>query len=266
MEDERITVRGREFTIENQSSYGSTARVSISGSRIRIRIPRFMRKNDAIDVYNKFREWAVRKIEKMDPAELDPKPKFLEFLDGQEITVMGRGLVIRISEREGRSRTSIQGNAVRVFIPQGMDPEQKKRKVYLLVRRCIIRSMAESVNRRTNELNSFGFVFNGIRLRDQMTRWGSCSRRTRNISLNFRVLFAPEGIMDYVIVHELAHLNQPNHSEKFWSLVGSVIPDYKERKRWLHKNGNKLGVYEKAAMTPNESHSAYPFAGPVLKS
>ena len=78
-----------------------------------------------------------------------------------------------------------------------------------------------------------------ITIRDQKTRWGSCSGRG-TLSFNWRLILAPPEILDYVVVHELCHLTHMNHSKEFWNLVGSVIPDYKTRRKWLKENGHTL--------------------------
>lgn len=80
---------------------------------------------------------------------------------------------------------------------------------------------------------------NRITVRQQKSRWGSCSSKG-NINLNLRLILAPVNIIDYVIVHELCHMREMNHSKKFWNLVQSIFPDYKECKAWLKSNGSAL--------------------------
>ncbi len=84
-----------------------------------------------------------------------------------------------------------------------------------------------------------GGNYTSITVRDQKTRWGSCSGRG-TLSFNWRLILAPPEILDYVVVHELCHLTHMNHSKDFWNLVGSVIPDYKIRRKWLKENGHTL--------------------------
>lgn len=76
----------------------------------------------------------------------------------------------------------------------------------------------------------------GLRISSARTRWGSCSRKGR-LSFSWRLVMAPLEVVDYVIVHELAHLREMNHSQAFWALVEAMLPDYKQRRAWLKKNG-----------------------------
>lgn len=78
-----------------------------------------------------------------------------------------------------------------------------------------------------------------IFIKDQKTRWGSCSAKG-NINYNFRLVMAPETIVDYIVVHELCHLAHLNHSRDFWDMVGRYYPGYKDAKKWLKDNGSSL--------------------------
>ncbi|WP_436909032.1 M48 family metallopeptidase [Halosimplex marinum] len=87
--------------------------------------------------------------------------------------------------------------------------------------------------------DEMGVEYDRIELRNQRTRWGSCSTNGA-LSLNWRLVMAPRGPIDYVIVHELAHLVESDHNREFWRIVGKQLPDYKEHADWLDKNSIKL--------------------------
>ena len=80
----------------------------------------------------------------------------------------------------------------------------------------------------------YHFSFNKIYIKNQKTRWGSCSKKS-NLNLNYKILFLPKDLQDYIIVHEICHLKEFNHSHKFWSLVGQALPNYLEIKKELRK-------------------------------
>lgn len=84
-----------------------------------------------------------------------------------------------------------------------------------------------------------GVSYGRITIRNQKSRWGSCSAKG-NLNFNCLLVKVPEEVRDYVIVHELCHRIEMNHSAQFWKLVESVLPDYKERRKWLKENGNAL--------------------------
>lgn len=78
----------------------------------------------------------------------------------------------------------------------------------------------------------YGFLYNTIAIRNQQSRWGSCSIK-RNLNFNYRILFLPPELVDYIVVHELCHLQEFNHASAFWQLVARTIPDYREHKAIL---------------------------------
>ncbi len=80
-----------------------------------------------------------------------------------------------------------------------------------------------------------------IAVREQKTRWGSCSAKG-NINLNWKLIMAPVDVLDYVLVHELCHLKELNHSKKYWQLVESIVPQYKVYRKWLKENGDRLSI------------------------
>ena len=84
-----------------------------------------------------------------------------------------------------------------------------------------------------------GVTVSRITIRSQRTRWGSCSARG-NLNLNCLLMLCPEEIRDYVVVHELSHRLELNHSPRFWAQVERVLPDYRERRRWLKENGTPI--------------------------
>src|SRR6056297_1175120 len=86
---------------------------------------------------------------------------------------------------------------------------------------------------------AMGVEYEKIEIRNQRTKWGSCST-TGTLGLNWRLMMAPPDVVDYVLVHELAHLREQNHTDEFWRLVGEHVPEYEAKAQWLDENSVKL--------------------------
>ena len=87
-----------------------------------------------------------------------------------------------------------------------------------------------------------GIEFNSVTIKSYTARWGSCNIEG-NIFLNWKLIMLPESVIDYVLIHELAHINIPNHSKKFWDLVKIKNPDYCKNKKWLKDNGSSFILF-----------------------
>lgn len=113
---------------------------------------------------------------------------------------------------------------------------RNRQKEYLIYKKQAERLVVQKIDK----LNlSYQFKFFKISIRNQKTRWGSCSNQG-NLNFNYRIIFLPEKMIDYIIVHELCHLKELNHSNQFWNLVAQKIPDYKIIRKDLQKKGIEL--------------------------
>ena len=87
-----------------------------------------------------------------------------------------------------------------------------------------------------------GIKFNSLTIKSYTARWGSCNIKG-DIFLNWKLIMLPESVIDYVLIHELAHINVPNHSKKFWDLIKRKNPDYCKNKKWLKDNGSSFILF-----------------------
>lgn len=114
-------------------------------------------------------------------------------------------------------------------------PEFTKKEVQNLVnmaRECIPKRVEHYAKIMSVE-------YNKISIKKMTSRWGSCSAKG-NLSFNCLLMLCPEEVLDYVVVHELCHLKEMNHSKRFWSLVEHFCPEYEQYKKWLKEHGNEL--------------------------
>ena len=121
----------------------------------------------------------------------------------------------------------------------GLDPATSEDEARLAVHERVVK-VAEV------EAERLGVSFREIAVRDQRTRWGSCSSRG-TLSFNWRLALAPPEVLEYVVVHELCHLRVHDHSRRFWSLLESVRPSYRAERLWLREHGAELLAFRPAA-------------------
>ncbi len=117
----------------------------------------------------------------------------------------------------------------------------ERRRLETLEKRYRSAARAQFETRTAHFHSMTGGHFTSITVRDQKTRWGSCSS-LGTLSFNYRLIFAPPAVLDYVVVHELCHLTHMNHSKDFWSMVASIMPDYKKHRQWLKEHGQELSL------------------------
>ena len=117
--------------------------------------------------------------------------------------------------------------------PLSADLSEAKRNVY-------IRKAKETITKRVSYFaRLMGVSYRNITIREQKTRWGSCAANG-NLNFNWLLILAPPEVLDYVVVHELAHRKEMNHSARFWAEVERILPDYKRRRKWLKDYGSQV--------------------------
>jgi predicted metal-dependent hydrolase len=143
--------------------------------------------------------------------------------------------VIKLINNKKVAEIKLAGNRLIV----DLDPSLRK-KPDSEVEEWLKKQALACINRKTQYYSEkMGLKYNKIYIRSQKSRWGSCSRKG-NLSFNWRLIMAPEPVLDYVVIHELAHLKEMNHSPDFWSLVDCHCADSKKYRKWLNKHSNDL--------------------------
>ena len=169
--------------------------------------------------------WLERQLERL--AAQPPKP--VTWIIGTEI--LFRGVLARI-EADAAGEIRFGGQTLKPAADAGdLRPALEQQLRQLAARELPLR-LSELAARH-------GLTVRRVTVRNQRTRWGSCSRRG-TISLNWRLIQTPDAVRDYICLHELAHLLELNHSEKFWRQVERLCPDYRAAERWLKQNPGLL--------------------------
>jgi predicted metal-dependent hydrolase len=148
---------------------------------------------------------------------------------GATLPYLGRTLAL--APQPGRSR--VHRRADELLVPAD---ERAPAAIERWYRRAAEREIAPRLDAAVGAL---GTSYSKLTIRNQRTRWGSCSS-TGAMSFNWRLLLAPEPVLDYVVWHEACHLQVMDHSTGFWSLVARYCPDYEDHRRWLRRHGTTL--------------------------
>lgn len=230
---ESVEINGVIYEIRRISSANRTASARLRGHAIVLSIPSRWPNQEKERVSANLLRRAIRSIEKGRWKE--EQGGKVAFSHGQKVVAMGRPLDI-VFQSAKRFGSKVMGDTVMVRVVEG---HPKKADIAsALARKRIADTTMPLLLKRVRHLNDLHFGANvpKLAIRDNSTRWGSCSR-DGSISLNFRLLFMPQDVLDYVIIHELAHTRYRSHGVRFWALVERIMPDHKEKRRWLRENG-----------------------------
>jgi predicted metal-dependent hydrolase len=191
---------------------------------VEVVLPQRAREHAAADAVVLFSAWIDRRLQDVAAlhARSAPPPGTVPYLGG----------LLTVRPEAGRTRVHRRGDVL--LVPDGDEVAQDA--VERWYRR---QAKAEIAPRLDAAAAAVGRPYSALSIRNQRTRWGSCSS-TGAMSFNWRLLLAPPEILDYVVVHEACHLVHLDHSPRFWALVTRMRPGYQEQQRWLARNGAGL--------------------------
>jgi len=164
--------------------------------------------------------------------------------DGDFVLYLGRQLKVVVRKRNGAAGVRLEHD--RLMVTLASDSDGLYPVLEQWYRTQAARLMHEKAEVWSDKLD---VNYSKINIRGQKSRWGSCSRNG-NISFNWKLVMAPEPVIDYVVIHELAHIKQMNHSKRFWQLVADYCPEWREYKKWLrlHEDELKTGLFARQLM------------------
>jgi predicted metal-dependent hydrolase len=193
----------------------------------RVTIPRGGSTSEARSFAERNIGWIEKQLQKADAVH----PTTAEWKAGTQI--LFRGELVSLNAEQSKKGLNIYFANERVRIPADTSVRERvERHLWKLA----ARELALLVGRHAG---IHGLTVKKVAVRNQRSRWGSCSRRG-TISLNWRLVQTPPHVRDYIILHELAHLKQMNHSRRFWAEVEKMCPDYRTAENWLRKNSALL--------------------------
>lgn len=223
---------------ERRSVHYRRITLSIFDDRVRISAPKNVSAKQLKELLNAKKEWI---LDHWLARRVMQERSSRQYIDGGQFPYRGQILELNINRQAHlKIRVSLERLMLMVLLPHNLPDDQRLSNVQDAVmawykvqaRRVLKIKLDEQANRMQ-------VAYQDFRLKDQKTRWGSCSSKG-NLNLNWRIIMAPEEAIDYLIIHELAHLTHPNHSERFWQHVAAFMPEFRHWKKWLKDHGHEL--------------------------
>lgn len=206
---------------------------------VEIVAPSKLTKADLEHIFTAKRSWLKNKLTKL--AALSANPVNQQLVSGAQLLYQGQPHTLTVLPSSTKPELTIQTGNLQVKLPEKylVHPQSE---VFLeqILKAWFVNQAGSLFQTKTKHWAAkIGVNPKQITIRDQKTRWGSCSS-LGNINYNWRVIMAPPPVADYLVIHELCHLLVPNHSAKFWEQVRRFAPDYKNCRLWLTENGKLL--------------------------
>jgi predicted metal-dependent hydrolase len=224
-----------------RSERARRARILVDGDGVEVVVPRRFPLREVEPFVEEKRAWIERTLKRLRETEAELPGARLE--DGGFVPYLGQRLRLSVRVEPGRQRDHVvrRGEVLRVALPADAErllPGDGALRD-ALERWYRKRARAEVAPRLDAACARAGTSYTRLQIRGQRTRWASCSS-TGAMSFNWRLLLAPAEILDYVVEHEVAHLERHDHSPRFWRLLASRCPDWREREAWLRRHGHAL--------------------------
>lgn len=199
--------------------------------KIHLSVPYHTSRNEIERFLRKTESWIISKVSEKERASRESKKAFIP---GEKFLYLGEFYPLEIRDSDHRE-PPLKLSFGKFILDQGHLKEARD-----LFINWYKREAQETIARRLEYYSHrLGLFPKTIRITNAQFRWGSCSRENR-LSFSWRVMMAPLAIVDYILIHELAHIKEKNHSKSFWGFLESILPDYRRRRLWLKENSHRL--------------------------
>ncbi|MBC8046788.1 MAG: M48 family metallopeptidase [Fimbriimonadaceae bacterium] len=235
--EDSIEAGGKNFKVFIYIENRSNCTVSIGKKGVHIRLSKYLNKENRQQQFFSLKKWAFDYI--LEHKLYEQKVQIRKYNDGDIFKIQGKEYIIKITyDERNASKGNLKNGIIHLTLSTGMKPREEQKHKSYLVSRLIGNEYQPMIAQRMQYLNDTHFQkkIKKVTLRYNQTNWGSCSHDGK-ISVSTGLLFAPPEIIDYILIHELAHLVEHNHSDRFWSLVESKMPGYNIAEKWLSENG-----------------------------
>jgi hypothetical protein len=225
--------------VVRRSARRATVALTVEGDgRLVVTAPAGVGVEKLRDVVRRKAAWAAQRMKRA--GELPPAPGERELVDGETVLYRGRQLRLKVVETAVEAAPRMRAGWYEVPVPAGLGEAARRAEV----RRRLVASLRghaeRHLGRRLAELcRARGIERPVMVVREQRRRWGSCDAKG-TLRINWRIIQAPDALIDYVLAHELVHLSHPRHGAEFWASLGRLMPDYERRRSKLREMGKRF--------------------------
>ena len=222
--------------VEVLRSKRKTSVLYIVGDELQIRVPNRVRDRKIVEILETKERWIRNKVIQLQNQRITNKR---EFISGESFSLFGRNLYLKVLEG-GKVGTQLIDDYLITTVRTSEIGDLRKSRIKTYLERWYIHEAYQKLEEKVMRYSKIIRVSpRAIKVRNYKTRWGSCDNKGR-LTFNFHLIKAPHEIVDYVVIHELCHMIQPNHSKFFWNEVARFDPSFKNHKKWLKLNGADL--------------------------
>ena len=222
--------------VEVLRSKRKTSVLYIVGDELQIRVPNRVRDRKIVEILETKERWIRNKVIQLQNQRITNKR---EFISGESFSLFGRNLYLKVLEG-GKVGTQLIDDYLITTVRTSEIGDLRKSRIKTYLEKWYIHEAYQKLEEKVMRYSKIIRVFpREIKVRNYKTRWGSCDNKGR-LTFNFHLIKAPHEIVDYVVIHELCHMIQPNHSKFFWNEVARFDPSFKNHKKWLKLNGADL--------------------------
>jgi predicted metal-dependent hydrolase len=227
-----------------RSARARRLRISIQPGGVEVVAPLRARVADIAAFVEHNRAWIDARLEALQRV-LAAHPGSPQLVDGT--TILCRGRPVRLRVRTGARPQVHERGDLEVTVSTAVAGADREAAVERVLTRWLRWSAQnDALAYVDRHAARHDLLPAAVRVKEQKRLWGSCSAKGR-INLNWRLIFAPPAVFEYVVVHELCHLREPHHQAPFWCLVQEILPDFEQQRRWLRANGHLLTLRNGAA-------------------
>ena len=222
--------------VEVLRSKRKTSVLYIVGDELQIRVPNRVRDRKIVEILETKERWIRNKVIQLQNQRITNKR---EFISGESFSLFGRNLYLKVLEG-GKVGTQLIDDYLITTVRASEIGDLRKSRIKTYLEKWYIHEAYQKLEEKVMRYSKIIRVSpREIKVRNYKTKWGSCDNKGR-LTFNFHLIKAPHEIVDYVVIHELCHMIQPNHSKFFWNEVARFDPSFKNHKKWLKLNGADL--------------------------